>query len=125
MVMVTFIPLGTTIIAGAFTIILARQYLVRRKVHQLIWTVAMSLFTVGVFVEFAMSTEFIGASALFFKLYYLSIGPQVGLLGAGVLYLLSPKWGRISLYSVVGLSAALLAMGSTAPVDLSAVESRF
>ena len=125
MVMVTFIPLGTTIIAGAFTVILARQYLARRKVHQLIWTVAMSLFTVGVFVEFAMSTEFIGASALFFKLYYLSIGPQVGLLGAGVLYLLSPKWGRISLYSVVGLSAALLAMGSTAHVELSAFETRF
>ncbi len=123
--MVTFIPLGTSIIASVFTVILARQYLMRRKVHQLVWTVAMSLFTVGVLVEFAMSTEFIGISSLFFKIYYLSIGPQVGLLGAGVLYLLSPKWGRISLYAVVGLSTVLLATGVTAEIDLSTFQASF
>lgn len=123
--MVTFIPLGTTIISSAFTVILARQYLERRKVHQLIWTVAMGLFTLGTFVEFMMSTELVGASALFFKLYYLSIGPQVGLLGAGVIYLLAPKWGRILLYTVLGLSATLLATGITVNVDLTAFQSSF
>jgi hypothetical protein len=104
-------------VATIFALSLARQYRRRRKFHQLIWTISMSLFAIGAFLEFVMSSVIV--TGPLFDLYYLSIGPQVGLLGAGVVYLLRPKFGKYILYAVVLLSAALLASVAVWPVDIS------
>ena len=123
--MTSFIPLGTTILATAFALVLAHQYLSRHRVHQLMWAVAMGLFAEATLVEFSMHPEILGPSTLLFKLYYLSVGPQVGLLGVGVAYLLSPTWGRRLLVVVLILSAGLLLTGVPASIDRSALQPGF
>ena len=96
---------------------LARQYSSRRRFYQLIWTVAMVLFSLGAFLEFVMSA--VTVTGPLFDLYYVSIGPETGLLGAGVVYLLRPRFGKYILYAVIALSVALVASVLVWPVDLS------
>lgn len=111
------VPLGSAIVAAVFTVSLARQYSRRRKFHQLVWTVSMALFSLGALLEFVMSSA--AVTGPLFDLYYVSIGPQVGLLGAGVVYLLRPRFGKYVLYFVLALSAALLGSVLVWPVDIS------
>lgn len=104
-------------VAGVFAITLARQYLSRRKLHQLIWTVSMSLFALGAFLEFVMS--FAVVTGPLFDLYYVSIGPETGLLGAGVVYLMRRRLGEYVLYVVGVLSACLIVSVLIWPVNIS------
>lgn len=122
---VTYIPLATTIISGAFTALLWRQFSIRGKMHQLVWTVAMALFTLGAALEFLMNPGIVGPNEFSVKLYYLTVGPQVSLLGTGVLLLVSPKWGRRILTVIVALSAVLVIYGSVVPVDISRAMQAF
>lgn len=85
----------------------------------------MLLFTLGAFLEFLMNPDIFGPSDLLVKLYYLTVGPQVSLLGTGVLLLISPRWGRRLLAVVVALSTALVITGSAAPVDVTQVMESF
>ena len=103
--------------AAIFALTLANQYERHRKFHQLIWTISMALFSIGAFLEFVMSSVLV--TGPLFDLYYLLIGPQVGLLGAGVVYLLKPRFGKYALYVVLVFSAALLASVLIWPVDIS------
>jgi hypothetical protein len=82
------IPLITTLIALVFTTLLFRQYLQRKKIHQILWTVAMLFYSITAFMEFLMSPEILGLDIVSFKIYYILAAPLVGLLGAGVVYLL-------------------------------------
>jgi hypothetical protein len=107
------------LVAGAFAITLAKQYMSRRKLHQLIWTVSMSLFALGAFLEFVMS--FTVVTGPLFDLYYVSIGPETGLLGAGVVYLMRRRLGEYVLYTVGVLSACLIFSVLVWPVDISGV----
>jgi hypothetical protein len=77
----------------------------------------MALFAVGALLEFVMSAVVV--TGPLFDLYYLSIGPQVGLLGAGVVYLLRPRFGKYVLYTVTALVACLVASVLLWPVDIS------
>lgn len=117
--MLEVVPLGSALVAGAFAITLARQYYHRRKPHQLIWTVSMSLFAVGAFLEFVMS--FAVVTGPLFDLYYVSIGPETGLLGAGVVYLMNRRLGEYVLYVVGVLSACLIVSVLIWPVNISGV----
>ena len=117
--MVELIPLGSAVVAGVFAVALARQYSSRRRLYQLIWTVGMALFALGAFLEFVMSA--VTVTGPLFDLYYVSIGPETGLLGAGVVYLLRPRLGKYVLYAVITLSAALMISVAVWPVDLSGV----
>jgi len=115
--MVEIVPLGSAIIAGVFAVTLARQYSSRRRLHQLIWTVAMILFSLGAFLEFVMSI--VTVTGPLFDLYYVLIGPETGLLGGGVVYLMRPRLGKYVLYAVIVLSAGLLVSVAVWPVDIS------
>jgi hypothetical protein len=117
--MVELIPLGSAIVAGIFTVTLARQYTSRKRLYQLIWTVGMALFAAGAFLEFAMSL--VTVTGPIFDLYYILIGPETGLLGAGVVYLLRPRYGKYVLYAVAALSAVLVLSVFAWPVDLSGI----
>lgn len=79
----------------------------------------MALFTLGAFLEFVMNPGVLGPSESLVKLYYLTVGPQVSLLGTGVLLLISPRWGRRVLSVIVTFSALLLVLGSVAQIDIS------
>ena len=78
----------------------------------------MTLFTLGAFLEFAMNPGIVGPSESLIKIYYLTVGPQVSLLGTGMLLLMSPKWGRAVLYVVVVLSFILIVLGWVVPIDV-------
>jgi len=115
--MTEFISLGSAVTAAAFAVMLARQYLSRKKFYQLIWTVSMSLFALGAFLEFVMSG--VNVNAPLFDFYYVIIGPQVGLLGAGVVYLLRPRLGKYVLYFVALLSASLIVSVLLSPTNIT------
>ncbi|MGA2665775.1 MAG: hypothetical protein ABSF83_12625, partial [Nitrososphaerales archaeon] len=115
--MTDFIPLGSATVAAVFAILLARQYAGHRRTYQLIWVVSMALFSMGAFLEFVMS--FTTVSGPLFDLYYASVGPETGLLGAGVVYLLRPRIGKYVLYVVVALSACLIVSVIAYPVNIN------
>jgi len=107
--MVNYIPLITTIVALTFTILLLWQFLNRKKIHQVIWAIAMALFAVAALMEFLANPDISGASGTLIKIYYASAAPLVGLLGSGMLYLLVPrKIAHIYLGIVIMLALALL-----------------
>ncbi|MGA2199427.1 MAG: hypothetical protein ABSG45_05765 [Nitrososphaerales archaeon] len=115
--MVDVIPLGSALVAGIFSATLARQYIARRRPYQLIWTVSMALFAIGAFLEFVMSI--VTVSGPLFDFYYIMVGPETGLLGAGVIYLLRPRIGKYIVYAVIALSACLVVSVFVWPVDIS------
>ena len=107
--MANYIPLITTIVALTFTILLLWQFLNRKKIHQVIWAIAMALFAVAALMEFLANPDISGASGTLIKIYYASAAPLVGLLGSGMLYLLVPrKIAHIYLGIVIMLALALL-----------------
>jgi len=120
------LPLLTTIVAFAFTVSLARQYMERRKFHQLLWTIAMLFYGVAALMEFLMNTDVLGPSVIAFKVYYILSAPLVGLLGAGVMYLLASKRiADIFLGFIALLSVALLVTGIMTPLDEAVIIGAF
>jgi hypothetical protein len=120
------LPLFTTIVAGAFTYSLWKQYRERKKIHQLLWTIAMLFYAVSALMEFLMNRDVLGPSVFAFKVYYILSAPLVGMLGAGVVYLLAKK--RIAdgfTALMVILSLALLVTGATYPIDQAVLTQAF
>jgi len=121
-----YLPLLTFVVALAFFLLLVRQYLQRRKTHQLLWTVAMLLYSVSALIEFLMNPDVGGASVSLFRVYYILAAPLVGLLGAGVMYLLAKRTvARLFLGFVVVFSLALAVAGLSTPLDSSTIASSF
>ena len=120
------LPLFTTIVAGAFTYSLWKQYNERRKIHQLLWTIAMLFYAVAALMEFLMNGDLLGPSVLAFKVYYILSAPLVGMLGAGVVYLLARKKIADGFTAVmVILSLALLVTGAIEPIDQMVLDEAF
>src|SRR6202163_4102712 len=106
------IPLIAGAVGGAFAVVVARQYLGRRKPYQAIWAIALAMFAAAAFFETA--GQAVGWSDSTYKGYYLFGGLlNVGWLGLGSLLLLtSPRAGRIAtivmvLISIIALVAVL------------------
>ena len=124
--MANYIPLITTIVALTFTILLLWQFLNRRKIHQVIWTIAMALFAIAALMEFLANPDISGASGTLIKIYYASAAPLVGLLGSGVLYLLvRRKIAHIYLGIVIMLALALLVGVSSTDLSEVAISEAF
>ena len=103
------IPLMTTLISAVFTVLLLWQYAQRKRRHQLIWTVALAFYSLTAFMEYLANPDILGPNLSLIKFYYSGTGPMVGLLGAGVLYLLaSRRWSDIYLAFVLALSAIVV-----------------
>jgi uncharacterized membrane protein len=121
-----FLPLLTSIVAFVFTAALARQYLERRKFHQILWTVALLFYGISALMEFLMNTDVLGPSVIAFKVYYILSAPLVGLLGAGVMYLLTSKGkADVFLAFIAILSVALLVTGIMTPLDEAVIVEAF
>jgi hypothetical protein len=121
-----FLPLMTTIVAFAFFVFLVRQYVQRRKTHQLLWTVAMLFYSASALMEFLMNSDVIGANVSLFRVYYILAAPLVGLLGAGVMYLLVRKtFARAFLGFVVIFSLALAVTGLLTPLNATTFAKSF
>jgi len=120
------LPLFTTIVAGAFTFSLWKQYTERRKTHQLLWTIAMLFYAVAALMEFLMNRDIFGPTVLAFKVYYVLSAPLVGMLGAGVVYLLARKQIADAFTALMAiLSIALLVTGAIEPIDQGVLVEAF
>jgi len=114
--MASYFPLVTAIISALFTVLLLVQYARRRKKHQIIWPVALALFTVTGTLAFV--SEMNGWTVPMYQMYYFTVSPPVALMGAGTLYLLADKpWGKYFLIYTIILSALFLALILTASPD--------
>lgn len=120
------LPLLTTIVAGVFTYSLWKQYVERRKIHQLLWTIAMLFYAVAALMEFLMNRDILGPSVMAFKVYYILSAPLVGMLGSGVVYLLARKRiADVFTAFMAILSIALLITGAIQPIDQAVLVEAF
>jgi hypothetical protein len=118
--------LFTTIVAGAFTFSLFKQYQERKKFHQLLWSLAMLAYAIAALMEFLMNGDIFGPTVWAFKVYYVLSAPLVGLLGAGVMYLLvDKKKADIFTGIITLLSLVLLVKGFTQPIDQAVLVEAF
>jgi hypothetical protein len=118
--MVSYFPLISGIISAVFTILLATQYIRRRKAYQLMWTVALALFTLAYALEF--SSELYGWTEAAYQVYYASVSPLVALMGVGTLFLLARKsLGKYFLAYTLLVSTVLVILVSTASIDKTAL----
>jgi hypothetical protein len=116
--MSNYILLAGSIVAAIFMILLLMQYLKRRKLHQLVWTVAIVFWFLATFFQFLSSPDLAGGNVWLYKVFYVLSAPLVGLMGAGSLQLLTHKpWGKYFLIYVIAVSIAMIALGLTATVD--------
>jgi len=98
----------------------------RRKFHQLLWTFAMLFYAVAALMEFLMNPDLLGPSVIAFRVYYILSAPLVGLLGAGVFYLLASKRKADVFLAIIGiLSVALLITGFMTPLDEAVIVEAF
>ncbi|HZT96225.1 MAG TPA: hypothetical protein VFB34_05245 [Chloroflexota bacterium] len=83
-------PLIVVIVNGAFGGVVLRQFLVRRRPHQLVWTVALLLgFLAGAFYVLFLA---FGDNSVLFRLYYICGALlMAAYLGLGSIYLLAPR----------------------------------
>jgi hypothetical protein len=120
------IPLMTAVVSAVFTLLLLWQYAHRRKRHQLVWTVALALYSLTAFMEYLANPDVVGPSLSLIKLYYSGTGPMVGLLGAGVLYLLTSKrLSDIYLALVLALTAVVVLFTVSAQIPSPEIQSAF
>jgi hypothetical protein len=112
------------IVSGAFAISVLRQYAARRKMHQLMWGIAIAIWAIAVAAELAATLR--GRWGLITYRAYYATGALLipAWLGMGTLYLIFPKrlndWilGVLSVLSVLGI--VLIA---TWPIDSSVLYS--
>jgi len=120
------LPLLTSVVSFAFTVMLVRQYLERRKIHQILWSVAMLFFGITALMEFLMNPDILGPSVIAFKIYYVLAAPLVGLLGAGVMYLLvSKRKADVFMALISLLSVVLFVTGMMEPLEETVIIEAF
>ncbi len=121
-----YLPLVTAVVSFAFFLLVALQYQRRRKTHQLLWSVALLFYSASACMEFLMNGDVLGASPLLFRVYYVLAAPLVGLLGAGVVWLLARRtFAKLFLGFVVVFSLALAVTGLSASIDAQSLASSF
>lgn len=111
-------PFITSVVCLAFAATVLKQYLDRRKTHQLIWSTSLILFTFAAFCEFY--SEVWGWPILLYRLYYVAAASLVAYLGLGTIYLIFKKrTGRIFLGVFVLINIVFLIAALRAPVESS------
>ena len=115
-----YIPLVTSIVATAFTLVVLRQYRGHGRTYQLMWAAGFAMFAIAAFAGYLARSG--GTTDTEYRLFYL-FGAilNVAWLALGTLYLLAPRrWADISLVAVASLSVLAAYAVASAPVDLTA-----
>lgn len=103
------IPLFTSAISFVFVVSLLNQFIKRRKIHQVLWMIALLFFGISTLMELLMNPDIFGFNVLLFSIFYVTASSLVGLLGAGQLYLiLKNKISHIFLLFVILFTLVLL-----------------
>ena len=86
----------------------------------------MLFYSISALMEFLMNPDLVGATPLLFGVYYVLAAPLVGLLGAGVAYLLVGRTAAtLFLGFVVVFSLGLAVAGLTSPLSQSVLATSF
>jgi hypothetical protein len=96
-------PAATAVLGGAFAVLLFRQWLQRRKPHQLAWTVGLLFYAVAAAME--AYSELTGSwDPTVYRIYIVLAASLVGFLGLGSLYLVAKRrfWGDVFLGYILG-----------------------
>ncbi len=112
-------PLATAIVGFYFTFLVLKQYIERRRLHQLAWTVGLFLYALGALIEsyseFSLSWE-----PLIYRFYYVVAATLVGFLGLGTAYLIFRRKtiGHLFLAYLLIILLPFLYFAFTAPLKL-------
>jgi hypothetical protein len=102
-------PLATGLLGFVYTALVFRQWLKRRKPHQLAWTVGLLIYAVAAFMEFY--SEYSGVwDPTVYRFYIVMAACMVGFLGLGTLYLMAKNkmWGHAYLaFNLVAIAVFL------------------
>lgn len=85
-------PFATGILVSIFTILVFKQYLERKKPHQLYWSVGLFFYAIAAFFE-SYSEFTLSWNPFIYRIYIVLAASLVGFLGLGSLYLIARrKW---------------------------------
>jgi hypothetical protein len=113
------LSLATIAVGLVLTLWIGRQWLARRRPHQLAWTVAFTLFTIGVACQLAAALT--GWSGPLYRIWYLSGALLAAAwLGHGtVLLLAGPRTARVLTLLLATASVVAGGIVLAAPIDLA------
>jgi hypothetical protein len=103
-------PLATGVLGLVYSALVFRQWLQRRKPHQLAWTVGLLIYAIAAFMEF-VSEYNKGWDLNVYRVYMVFAACMVGFLGLGTLYLMAKKriWGHAYLvFNLVAIAVFLV-----------------
>jgi hypothetical protein len=91
-------PLATAVLGFVYAGLVFRQWLARRKPHQLAWTVGLMMYAIAAAMEF-YSELTKSWDPTVYRFYIVLAASMVGFLGLGTLYLMAKKrvWGHLYL----------------------------
>lgn len=110
-------PAATAVLGFVYAGLLLRQWLGRRKPHQLAWFVGFLLYAVAAAME-AVSEASGSWDPLMYRIYIVMAASLVGFLGLGSLYLVTRRriWGH--LYLAMNVACLVLFLYGTLAVEL-------
>lgn len=114
------IPLFTSAISFVFVVLLLNQFIKRRKIHQVLWMIALLFFGISTLMELLMNPDIFGFNVILFSIFYVTATSLVGFLGAGQLYLIfKNKISLIFLIFVILITIVLLSVLIFTPFPIS------
>lgn len=113
-------PFLTAVLVSVFTVLVFRQYLVRKKPHQLYWSIGLLFYAVAAYFE-AFSEYFAHWDPFIYRIYVVLAASLVGFLGLGTLELISRNklWPKLYLYFNLICLAVFFYGALTVNLDLS------
>lgn len=113
------VSLAAGIVSASFAALVLGNYFERRKPHNLMWGLALLMFTLVMFVQ--VGAEWRGWSDGTFKAWYFLGTSLVAFLGAGSVYVVNRRLGHAFAGYVVILVVAFLAIIGTASTSVEAL----
>jgi hypothetical protein len=102
-------PLATGLLGFVYAALVFKQWLDRRKPHQLAWTIGLLIYAIAAFMEF-WSEFTLNWDPTMYRFYIVLAASMVGFLGLGTLYLMAKNrlWGHLYLaFNIVAIGVFL------------------
>jgi hypothetical protein len=102
-------PLATGLLGFVYAALVFRQWLQRRKPHQLAWAVGLLIYAVAAFMEFWSEYTLVWDPTVY-RFYIVFAASMVGFLGLGTLYLMAKNrmWGHAYLaFNILAIAVFL------------------
>ena len=113
-------PAATAVLGFVFFALVLRQYLARRRMHQLAWAIGLLFYAIAAAME--AWSEYTGEwNPTVYRIYIVLAASLVGFLGLGTLYLVAKKriWGDIYLVFLVACMVVFFIGTFTVELDMS------